>query len=136
MNPLPRVIDRIKEEEGFRGAPYDDPQGIPTIGYGTKLPLTREGAQDLLLLRLNWMLEEMDERWPWMDDMPRAAQRVVQDMAYNMGVPRLGGFRRMLSAMRDEEWERAADELLDSDYARNDVPGRAEENAELLRSLA
>ena len=45
-----KLLEHIKLEEGFRGEPYTDTEGYPTIGYGTKLPLTQKEADLLRLL--------------------------------------------------------------------------------------
>ena len=51
-DPLDAAVPAIKEAEGFRGEPYDDTRGNPTIGYGTKLPLTEAEGELLLRYRL------------------------------------------------------------------------------------
>lgn len=65
---------------------------------------------------------------------PEPAQLVILDMAYNMGVPALLGFKRMLAALDRGDWSQAAGELLDSKYA-SQVGPRAQANADLLRGL-
>ena len=61
------------------------------------------------------------------------AQRAVLNMAYNMGVPSLLGFKRMWAALREGDYEGAAAEALDSDYAR-ELPARAGRVAGMMRS--
>lgn len=65
---------------------------------------------------------------------PDAAKLVLLDMAYNMGVPALLKFKRMLAALDRGNWSQAAAELLDSKYAEQVGP-RAQANADLLRAL-
>ncbi len=108
------VMELIKQNEGFRGMPYDDPLGFPTIGYGTKLPIDEEEAELLLKKRLNDVRLELESRVDFFDDLPQTIQEVLLDMAYNMGVPRLFTFKRMWQAVRDRDWERMADEMVDS----------------------
>jgi lysozyme len=50
-----------------------------------------------------------------------------------MGIGRLMSFQRMLEAMRRQEWQQAADELMDSNYARQ-VEDRARRLSEQMRS--
>jgi hypothetical protein len=38
----------------------------------------------------------------------------------------------MIAAIRHENWAEAKAEMLDSDYAEHDTPGRAEKNADVL----
>ncbi|MDR2905298.1 MAG: glycoside hydrolase family protein [Helicobacteraceae bacterium] len=39
------ILEEIKQDEGWREAPYNDSLGLPTIGYGTLLPLTKQEAR-------------------------------------------------------------------------------------------
>ena len=45
-------------------------------------------------------------------------QRVLVDMAFNIGLPRLNKFYRMWSAINEKDFESAAVEMLDSLWAR------------------
>ena len=58
--------------------------------------------------------------------------RGLCNMAYNLGVPRLLGFERMWAALAAGDYERAADEALDSKWARQ-VGARAARVAALIR---
>ena len=61
------------------------------------------------------------------------ARRALLDMAYNMGVPGLLGFQKMWAALAAGDYERAAEEALDSVYAR-ELPARAGRVADRMRS--
>ena len=57
------------------------------------------------------------------------------DMAFNMGEPRLRGFKKMIAALHAGDFDRAALEALDSKWAREDVaPERSGEIAAMLRT--
>lgn len=66
--------------------------------------------------------------WAILNECRRA---VLTDMAFNVGKSRLEGFRHMLEAIRQGQWQRAHDELLDSEYAMQ-VKTRADMNAAVL----
>jgi lysozyme len=38
-------------------------------------------------------------------------------MCFNLGYPRLSGFKNFLSALKDEDWEKASLEMMDSKWA-------------------
>jgi lysozyme len=64
-------------------------------------------------------------------------------MCFNMGIGRLLGFKKALIAMRQGKFSIAADEMLDSKWAREDVgigtpdkPGRALRLANMMRTGA
>jgi lysozyme len=63
--------------------------------------------------------------------MEAPRQAVLLNMAFNLGVGGLLGFKRALGAMRIEDYARAGTEMLDSTWARQ-VKGRA---AELARQM-
>ncbi len=60
-----------------------------------------------------------------------ARKAVLTDMAFNIGKSRLEGFRHMIDAVRTTQWQKAHDELLDSEYAMQ-VKSRADMNAAVL----
>ena len=130
------VVERLKEEEGFRAKPYDDHLGKLTIGYGTLIEdgISEEEAGYLLRSRLLKIQNELLDSEPYVIDLNEAVQEILMDMAYNLGVPRLMGFKKMWEAIADKDWERAAIEILDSVYA-GQVPYRAQRNAEKMRAV-
>lgn len=131
-----QLLHQIKRHEGFSGKPYLDTVGRTTIGYGRNLdarPLTEdEGArlleQDLLRLetRLDLAVREMESYC-------LARRAALVNMAYNLGVRGLFGFRKMWRAIDRGDWEEAADEALDSRWAVQ-VKVRALDIAHMLRS--
>ena len=58
-------------------------------------------------------------------------QDVFIEMVFNMGPSRVAGFRNMLQAFRDEDWELASVEMLDSKWARQ-VGVRANRLAKIM----
>ena len=63
--------------------------------------------------------------------LPGCVQEALGDMSFNLGLPRLAGFKRMLAAIRRSDWNDAARELMDSRYA-NQVSNRARRNRDLI----
>ena len=131
---LERVIESLKQEEGFRGMPYKDTLGILTIGYGTKLPLTKEEAEMLLKHRLEEKILELSEKEPFFLDLPQKAQEVIANMVYQLGVGGVLKFKKMWAALKDKDYQKAADEMLDSKWAKQ-TPNRAKRLVEIMRSL-
>ena len=56
-------------------------------------------------------------------------------MCFNLGAPRLGKFRKFISAINDEQWIEAAVEMLDSNWAKQVGP-RAERLKQIVLSQA
>ena len=131
------IIETLKSEEGFRSHAYRDSLGNLTIAHGrciqdgVGLGVTEDEAEVLLE---NDVLRSIDEcrRWPWFDTLPPPKQSVLIQLCFQLGYSNLSGFDRMLSALSKGDMDTAADELLDSRFARQ-VPARAERLACQLR---
>tara|TARA_R110000803_G_C11989465_1_gene321807 strand:+ start:26026 stop:26364 length:339 start_codon:yes stop_codon:yes gene_type:complete len=109
-----------------------------TIGYGTNLEdrgITEGEALHILNNDLKNIKELMSANGltGFMTDNQEAA---IIDMAYNLGWKGLMKFKRMILAVKCGDYELAATEMLDSKYARDDVPARAQRNANLLSGNA
>jgi len=112
------VLNELKKDEEFVAHPYNDSLGIPTIGYGTKLPLDKIEAELLLEKRFNDTLMEVKKNIYFFEDLPECAKEVILNMAYNLGVPRLLKFKRMLKALEVKDYRTAAKEMVDSLWYR------------------
>lgn len=125
----------VVKHEGYRKYIYTDTTGHRTIGHGINLEagLTREESLLVVEYRLNKIDEELSYRIPFYNQLSAIRQDVLCDMAYNLGINGLLGFRKMLASMEDRRWGTAAREMLDSRWARQ-VGLRAEELADLMRS--
>lgn len=129
------LMDRIREQEGFRAELYPDSGGW-AIGYGRNLtfrPLTKDEAEYLLLSDLRSITVELQQKIDCWFDLNSVRQEVLAEMAYNLGTGGLLQFKRMLSAMRREQWNEAENELLDSKAARQ-LPRRYGQLAQMMRT--
>jgi lysozyme len=130
------LLDKIKHHEGFVEHVYDDSLGIPTIGYGfaiKDLILDEDIAEDILIRKLEKLQRNANSRFQWLEDMPQEVQEVVLNMCYQLGITGVSKFRKAISALQEGEWQEAADEMLDSLWARQ-TPNRAEELSNIVRN--
>lgn len=140
-----RFLAQLKRYEGLRLEAYRCPAGKLTVGYGHNCDVwpvagvedegdvvSRTKAEELLAEDVAFFAEELDGRlsfdWRKMEE-PR--QAVLLNMAFNMGVSGLLGFKHALGAMKIGDYARAGTEMLDSRWAKQ-VRGRA---AELARQM-
>jgi GH24 family phage-related lysozyme (muramidase) len=118
----------LRFDEGVRCEPYTDSAGIPIVGVGHNLgdqPLPRDWTCPLTDAQVNTLLEAdlqdvfdaLDRNLPWWRDMNDVRQRVLANMAFNLGVPRLLGFRNTLAAMREGRYADAANGMRESLWA-------------------
>jgi lysozyme len=140
MNRIEIATESIKLHEGWREQPYDDRTGVQvtlappsmlTIGWGRNLQ-----AKPISQVVGNLMLQEdvaeaeraaflaWGDAFTWADlSEERAA--VIIEMAFQLGALGLRGFENFLDLARVGNWGWAADEMLDSKWAKTDSPNRA-----------
>ena len=125
--------------EGFSPYAYLDSKGFWTVGYGRCVDRRAGGGistdEALFLLRndIAGVAAALDIALPWWIHVGHVRGAVLADMAFNMGTAGLLKFHKMLGHVERGEWDEAADDLLDSQYAR-EVPARAAENARRMRT--
>ena len=122
--------------EGLSLHPYTCPMGKLTIGYGHNLEdngITLEVAEQLLKTDMAYAQMEVGAKIPFSSKLDEARQFVLVDMCFNMGIKKLLTFKKMLAAVKQGYYERAAYEMLDSRWAYQ-VGRRAKELAEIMRT--
>lgn len=112
------LIESIKKHEGFVGTSYKDTLGYDTIGYGTKLPLSKEESELLLTMRLKNKIKELENREPFFNELPLEKQEIIAEMVYQMGVSGVLKFKRMWQALYEFDFFQASVEMLDSKWAK------------------
>ena len=131
------LLKRIKHHEGFRKSVYQCTEGYDTIGYGfaiKDLELDEDLAEEILLRKVEKLIKRVRSKFDWLDSVPREVQGVLVEMAYQMGLSSVCRFRLALKYMENQNWERAADEMLMSKWNRQ-TPQRAKELSNIIRSL-
>ena len=152
-----RVSTYVSGNEGREKKVYPDGEGIPTVGVGFNL--TRQDARARIeatganynnvlsgkvgledhqidaLLKQDLRTAEEDARTliPSFDTLSEDQRLGVTDMAFNLGRDRLGGFKKMLSAIEGQRWGEAQAELKNSKYW-SQVGNRGQRNFDLLGS--
>lgn len=130
------IFEQLERDEGRRNRAYQDSRGIWTLGVGHNLestPVSNAVIDMILRDDVAAKATELEQRLPWVRSLSEPRYGALLNMAFNLGVNGLLGFRRMLAAMQAGLWEDAAREMLDSTYARQ-VGARAERLAEQLRT--
>jgi len=131
----PELLESVKRHEGYRSRAYQDSLGVWTIGWGTNLQELEVDSGTATL----WLLQKLKESatlaggFPWWNDLNGARKDVIVEMIYNMGLPRFGGFKMMLRALADKNFDKAAAEMLDSKWAAQ-VGKRADRLAQQMLS--
>ena len=132
------LIRQIRLHEGERLKPYRCTAGKLTIGVGRNLDdrgITREESAMLLDNDIRLLEIELFRALPWASALDDVRQRVLLDMAFNLGLPGLLQFKRTLEAIRIGQYQQAATMMLDSLWARQ-VGQRAERLSRMMATGA
>jgi lysozyme len=131
------IVKDLKRHEGTgpkkrgRFLPYKDSVGILTIGYGINLDegLDQGEVESLLDNRVNLVMSRCRSKFaPWWYELDTVRQQVLINMVFNMGMPRVLKFKKMIKAFKKRDYPEAHKQMLDSKWARQ-VKGRAKELA-------
>ena len=145
----PMLIAELERDEGIRGSVYDDAtgqeirpgnvvKGNPTIGVGHNCnarPLSQPEIDLILRNDISEVEMGLDQHFPWWRNMNDVRQRVILNMAFNMGLPTLCQFKTTLADMQAGYWQDAAAGMRASLWFRQ-VGARAERLAKMMEAWA
>lgn len=156
------AFDLLKQEEGFRQKVYRDTLGKETVGYGRCLEakgitsyeavymygpgttpamaierlrkegISREHAEDLLNNDIREAVQKLQTLPFWLK-LNEARRAVLINMSVNMGGNGVMGFKKMLSAIGAEDWEKADFEMLHSKWAIQ-LPERCRRMRQIMKT--
>lgn len=125
-----QIAADLKSDEGWRSAAYQDTEGYWTIGYGFLIDerkgggLPKEIGEIWLNRNVDCLLSLLRSAFPKWESYPDGIQRALANMAYQMGIRGLLGFRKTITLIDEGRYMDAAAEALDSRWARQ-TPHRA-----------
>jgi lysozyme len=131
------IKDMLIRHEGLRLKVYTDTVGKATIGVGRNLVdrgLTKDEAMYLLDNDIADFKHQLFAKLPWFYSLPEAAQNVMLDMGFNLGIGGLLTFTTTLGHIEKGEYEAASYSMLQSKWAKQ-VGNRAIELSNILNSL-
>ena len=114
------LIEELKRDEGVVLTLYKCSAGKNTIGVGRNVDdrgITEDESDYLLGNDIDLCVDELEDNFTWYKNLSDARQRVLVNMCFNLGLTRLLGFKKFLAALEAEDWDRAAEEMLDSKWA-------------------
>tara|TARA_R100001377_G_C3188133_1_gene109420 strand:- start:283 stop:708 length:426 start_codon:yes stop_codon:yes gene_type:complete len=137
--------ERIKQHEGFSPTVYEDTLGYKTVGYGHLVT-----SKDSFIVGEIYSPEQLEGVFEEdyniaqenAHDLIRDKQisdnstveSVLTEMAFQLGLPRLKKFIKFIEALTKEDYNTAADEMMDSRWAKQ-TPSRAHGLSEIIRSI-
>jgi len=126
-----QLISDLRRDEGVILHKYKDHLGYDTIGVGhlidkragiplryiigeDKNRITSSEADFILQYDINRTAKSLYSRLPWLKQQPENIQRDLLNMAFNMGVPGLLGFKNTLKKIKEGKYTEASYGLQDS----------------------
>jgi lysozyme len=146
-NELKEIIkeDLIKHE-GFKDEIYLDTEGLATFGIGHLVteddmeygwpvgtPVTPERIDNVFEEDFEIAVTDAKALFLNLDSQPDQVQRVVVNMAFNLGRSRLGKFKKMITAVNEGNYQEAANQMVDSRWY-NQVGNRSVELENWMRN--
>jgi lysozyme len=130
----------LEDEEGRERSAYLDSKGFWTIGVGRLIDKRKGGglSEDeidyLLANDIRNKTSEVARALPWLASLNEPRRVAIVGMAFQLGTAGMLGFRRAIAAARDERWDVASAEMLDSKWAKEDTPARAHRMAQQMKT--
>jgi lysozyme len=130
-----KLIRELTRDEGLRLKPYRCSAGKLTIGIGRNLDdvgISHGEAEILLRNDIARAEADLDRDLPWWKTLDEVRRRVLVNMAFNLGIRGLLGFKNTLELVRTGRYLDAAQHMLDSKWAKQVGP-RAVRLATMMR---
>jgi len=152
------ISKMIERHEGKRNTVYSDTEGHPTIGIGFNLDrsdakeklsnlgvdinkvlnkqqiLTDEQIYILFKDDLETAIIDAHNFLPNFESQPTPVQSILINMSFNLGYNKLSGFEEFRKALLNRDYQKAADEMIDSKWYHQ-VGNRSKELVSIMRGI-
>jgi len=148
MMNLEQLRMQLEYDEGCEYQVYLDHLGLPTFGighlvtendeeYGCEVgtAVAEDRVREVFENDIQVTIDECMRLYDNWIDLPDEVQLILANMMFNMGRPRLSGFKKFNAAIANKEWEEASEEMIDSKWYRQ-VTNRAERLVQRMRNVA
>jgi len=144
-------IDKLREElkidEGVKYEIYLDHLSLPTLGVGHLIKETdpenglpvgtkieEERVNELFDEDIQVTIQECKYLYNDFDDLPEEAQRIIANMMFNLGRPRLSRFLKMKQHVDNRDFVSASEEMKNSKWYRQ-VTNRAQRLCDRMANI-
>jgi len=144
---IKKLQSEIASDEGEKLEVYLDHLNLPTIGighlikdsdpeYGSDIgtPITQERCDELFEQDITSTIHECKILYEDFDKLPEECKLIIANMMFNMGRPRLSGFKKMRQAVIDGDWHEAGLQMKDSKWYKQ-VTNRADRLVKRMQSI-
>ena len=144
---MEKLQEELENDEGVKYEIYNDHLGYPTFGIGhlildsdpeygsdTGTEVSEDRVKEAFASDVVGVVSDCETLYPDFEELPEDAQRIIANMMFNMGRPRLSKFKGMKRGVDAQDWNAAADEMVDSTWYRQ-VTNRAERLVKRMREI-
>lgn len=130
---------QLKRDEGEVLHAYQDHLGFWTIGVGILIDERKNGglrpeeSEFIFRNRLKLLDAELAQRLPWISRLDPARKGALINMAFQMGITGLLGFKNTLALIEQGKYQEAADNMLKSKWVQQ-TPARAQRISNQMRT--
>lgn len=124
------------KHEGLRLTPYKDTNGHLTIGVGHNLDdgISNKTAMQMLDDDIAVAKAGALKLFPNLLTFSLKRQAAIIELIFNMGEPTFSKFTTTIACIHAGAWSKAAENLLDSTWAKQVGGGRSNDIADMLRT--
>ena len=144
---IEQLREELKIDEGVKYEIYLDHLGLPTCGIGHLIQSTdpehglevgtkvdEERVNELFDEDIQVTIQECKYLYNDFDDLPEEAQRIIANMMFNLGRPRLSRFLKMKQHVDNRDFVSASEEMKDSKWYRQ-VTNRAQRLCDRMANI-
>ena len=144
---IDELREELKEDEGCKYEIYLDHLGLPTFGIGHLVtewdeeygkpvgtPVSEERVNNCFKVDVQGTISECQKLFNNFDDLPEEVQKICANMMFNMGRPRLSGFKKFIAALENKDWQECAVQMEDSRWHKQ-VTNRANRLISRMRAV-
>ena len=145
---IEQLRKELEVDEGVKYEIYNDHLGYPTFGIGHLVrdtdpehgqeigtPVSEDRVIEAFNNDVESVLNDCTILYGDFSKLPEEAQLIIANMMFNLGRPRLSKFKGMKAGVDAQDWNKAADEMIDSAWYRQ-VPNRAGRLVTRMKALA
>ena len=145
---IEQLREELKIDEGVKYEIYLDHLSLPTFGIGhldletdpeygqpVGTAVSEDRVNECFARDVDVVLKECKKLLPSFEVLPEEVQLIIANMMFNMGRPRLSGFKNFLAAIALQDWHTASVEMVDSRWYQQ-VTNRAERLVKRMRNVA
>ena len=144
---IEQLREELKVDEGVKYEIYLDHLGLPTCGIGHLITdqdpehglevgtkIDEERVNELFDKDIQVTIQECKYLYNDFDYLPEEAQRIIANMMFNMGRPRLSRFLKMKQHIDNRDFVSASEEMKHSKWYRQ-VTNRAQRLVDRMQNV-